>query len=116
MSDIGKHVNLIPAASQLPVDWYFDQQRFDLEKKLAAGGQEGARAGKRPNGEGVVLPTHDLGIGCEPDRIAASTTKVPSPKAAINRLRCGKLAANGGVPKGYSLINTPCAMTSCANT
>lgn len=34
MSDIGKHANLTPATSQLPVEWYFDQQRFELEKKL----------------------------------------------------------------------------------
>ena len=34
MSDIGKHATLAPAASQLPVDWYFDERRFELEKKL----------------------------------------------------------------------------------
>ena len=34
MSDIGKHKNLAPATSQFPVDWYFDQQRFEREVKL----------------------------------------------------------------------------------
>ncbi len=34
MSDIGKHSALAPAASQFPVDWYFDQQRFEREKKI----------------------------------------------------------------------------------
>ena len=34
MSDIGKYASLIPPATQFPVDWYFDPQRFEREKKL----------------------------------------------------------------------------------
>jgi choline monooxygenase len=34
MSDIGNHNNLLPPKSQFPVEWYFDQERFDREKKL----------------------------------------------------------------------------------
>ncbi len=39
----------------------------------------------------------------EPDCSAASTTSVPCDKPAMMRLRCGKFAASGGVPNGYSL-------------
>ena len=39
---------------------------FKLEKKLAAGAEERARAGKRPDTEGAGLPADDLGIGGEP--------------------------------------------------
>jgi phenylpropionate dioxygenase-like ring-hydroxylating dioxygenase large terminal subunit len=34
MSDIASKVLLAPAASQLPVSWYFDEKVFDLEKRL----------------------------------------------------------------------------------
>ena len=34
MSDIASKGLLEPAVSQLPVDWYFDEKRFELEKKL----------------------------------------------------------------------------------
>ena len=34
MSDIASTVAVAPAVSQFPVDWYFDQKRFELEKKL----------------------------------------------------------------------------------
>ncbi len=34
MSDIASPAAIAPAVSQLPVDWYFDQKRFELEKKL----------------------------------------------------------------------------------
>ena len=34
MSDIASKVLLAPAASQLPVSWYFDDKVFDLEKRL----------------------------------------------------------------------------------
>ena len=50
-----------------------------------------------------------LAVIKEPDRVAASTTKQPCDKPAINRLRFGKLELMGGVLSGYSLINRPCA-------
>ena len=34
MSDIAVRTHLSPAVSQLPVEWYFDEKRFELEKKL----------------------------------------------------------------------------------
>jgi phenylpropionate dioxygenase-like ring-hydroxylating dioxygenase large terminal subunit len=34
MTDIGSSARLAPAASQLPVSWYFDERVFDLEKRL----------------------------------------------------------------------------------
>ncbi|QEL64272.1 putative iron-sulfur protein [Oryzomicrobium terrae] len=34
MSDIATRMQLAPAVSQLPVDWYFDEKLFELEKKL----------------------------------------------------------------------------------
>ena len=34
MSDIAASQNLKPAAAQLPVEWYFDSDIFDIEKKL----------------------------------------------------------------------------------
>jgi phenylpropionate dioxygenase-like ring-hydroxylating dioxygenase large terminal subunit len=34
MSDIADSQRLAPAHSQFPVDWYFDEKRFELEKKL----------------------------------------------------------------------------------
>jgi len=34
MSDVATLSRLAPAVSQLPVDWYFDEQIFELEKKL----------------------------------------------------------------------------------
>ncbi|WP_303784662.1 aromatic ring-hydroxylating dioxygenase subunit alpha [Azovibrio restrictus] len=34
MTDIATLSRLAPAVSQLPVDWYFDEKIFDLEKKL----------------------------------------------------------------------------------
>ncbi len=34
MSDIASPAVIAPAVSQLPVDWYFDEKRFELEKKL----------------------------------------------------------------------------------
>ncbi len=34
MSDIQSDAHLAPAASQLPVQWYFDEQRFEMEKRL----------------------------------------------------------------------------------
>jgi choline monooxygenase len=34
MSDIATRNQLSPAVSQLPVDWYFDEKVFELEKKL----------------------------------------------------------------------------------
>ena len=34
MSDIASAAKLAPAASQLPVNWYFDEKLFELEKKL----------------------------------------------------------------------------------
>ena len=34
MSDIARAALLSPAASQLPVSWYFDEKLFELEKKL----------------------------------------------------------------------------------
>ena len=42
----------------------------------------------------------------EPDSRAASTTKVACARAAIKRLRRGKLPANGRVSKGNSEIMT----------
>ena len=45
----------------------------------------------------------------EPDANAASTTSVPCDSPAMMRLRLGKLAARGGVPRGYSLIRMPWA-------
>ena len=34
MSDVATLSRLAPAVSQLPVDWYFDEKVFALEKKL----------------------------------------------------------------------------------
>ena len=34
MTDLANQARLAPAASQLPVDWYFDEKIFELEKKL----------------------------------------------------------------------------------
>ena len=34
MSDVATLSRLAPAVSQLPVDWYFDEKVFELEKKL----------------------------------------------------------------------------------
>ncbi len=34
MADLGNHSRLVPAVSQLPVDWYFDEQVFAQEKTL----------------------------------------------------------------------------------
>ena len=34
MSDITSRLQLAPGVSQLPVDWYFDEKVFELEKKL----------------------------------------------------------------------------------
>jgi len=34
MSDIGNRADLGPGVSQLPVDWYFDEKLFELEKQL----------------------------------------------------------------------------------
>lgn len=34
MSDMASRMALSPASSQLPVDWYFDEKIFELEKKL----------------------------------------------------------------------------------
>ena len=34
MTDLGHLSRLVPAVSQLPVDWYFDESIFALEKKL----------------------------------------------------------------------------------
>ena len=34
MSDVATLSRLTPAVSQLPVDWYFDEKVFELEKKL----------------------------------------------------------------------------------
>ncbi len=34
MSDIGTRARFAPGVSQLPVDWYFDEKRFELEKQL----------------------------------------------------------------------------------
>ena len=34
MSDVATLSRLAPAVSQLPVDWYFDEKIFELEKKL----------------------------------------------------------------------------------
>ena len=45
----------------------------------------------------------------DPDAGAASTTSVPCARPEIMRLRLGKLAASGGVPRGYSLTSNPCA-------
>ena len=41
MSDIQSDAHLAPAASQLPVSWYFDEQRFELEKRLLFDGGPG---------------------------------------------------------------------------
>ena len=37
MSDIASAAKLAPAASQLPVNWYFDEKLFEMEKKLIFG-------------------------------------------------------------------------------
>ena len=34
MSDIGSRAQLAPGVSQFPVDWYFDEKLFEMEKKL----------------------------------------------------------------------------------
>ncbi|MCE9570568.1 MAG: Rieske (2Fe-2S) protein, partial [Rhodocyclales bacterium] len=34
MSDVGSRTLLSPGASQFPVEWYFDEKLFELEKKL----------------------------------------------------------------------------------
>ena len=34
MSNVATLSRLAPAVSQLPVDWYFDEKIFELEKKL----------------------------------------------------------------------------------
>ena len=34
MSDIGSRARLAPGVSQFPVDWYFDEKLFELEKQL----------------------------------------------------------------------------------
>ena len=34
MTDIGHRAQFAPAVSQLPVEWYFDEKRFELERKL----------------------------------------------------------------------------------
>jgi phenylpropionate dioxygenase-like ring-hydroxylating dioxygenase large terminal subunit len=34
MSVVASRAQLVPGVSQLPVDWYFDEKRFELEKKL----------------------------------------------------------------------------------
>ena len=34
MSDVGSRALLSPGVSQFPVEWYFDEKRFELEKKL----------------------------------------------------------------------------------
>ena len=34
MSDVGSRALLSPGASQFPVEWYFDEKLFELEKKL----------------------------------------------------------------------------------
>ena len=46
-------------------------------------------------------------VTSEPDLSAASTTSVPSDSPEMMRLRRGKLAGNGGVPKVYSLSSSP---------
>ena len=33
-SNVATLSRLVPAVSQLPVDWYFDEKIFELEKKL----------------------------------------------------------------------------------
>ena len=52
----------------------------------------------------------------EPDSSAASTTRVLWDSPAMMRLRRGKLAANGGVPRGYSLSITPRWTMRCARS
>ena len=34
MSDVGARALLQPGKSQFPVEWYFDEKLFELEKKL----------------------------------------------------------------------------------
>ena len=34
MSDVGSRARLSPGVSQFPVEWYFDEELFELEKKL----------------------------------------------------------------------------------
>jgi phenylpropionate dioxygenase-like ring-hydroxylating dioxygenase large terminal subunit len=34
MSEVGSRALLSPGASQFPVEWYFDEKRFEMEKKL----------------------------------------------------------------------------------
>jgi hypothetical protein len=34
MSDIASKAHLAPGVSQFPVEWYFDEKLFELEKKL----------------------------------------------------------------------------------
>ena len=41
MSDIASRAQLSPSASQFPVEWYFDDQLFELEKKLIFDGGPG---------------------------------------------------------------------------
>ena len=41
MSDVATLSRLAPAVSQLPVDWYFDEKLFELEKKLLFDGGPG---------------------------------------------------------------------------
>ena len=41
MSDVGSRALLSPGVSQFPVEWYFDEKRFELEKKLIFDGGPG---------------------------------------------------------------------------
>ncbi|MCB1886452.1 MAG: aromatic ring-hydroxylating dioxygenase subunit alpha [Rhodocyclaceae bacterium] len=50
MSDIASQINVAPAASQLPVSWYFDEQVFELEKRLIFD------AGPGYVGHGLMVP------------------------------------------------------------
>ena len=53
MSDIASPAALSPAVSQFPVDWYFDQERFELEKKLIFD------AGPGYAGHELMVPRHN---------------------------------------------------------
>lgn len=57
-----------------------------------------------------------LAVISEPDARAASTTSVPCDRPEMMRLRLGKLGANGGVPRGYSLTSKPCRAMRCAKS